>query len=459
MTRLKSTLLLCAFLCFANSIVSAQPTFNLSFSSRAKLKVGKTGGSPEVDKTTQVSGNYMAICFKKDDQLMMQFLQKNGAGEWQTLSEWDVDGRPFQYYPDNPNSYAYNLINVGAEMARVIWVKGRYLALVNSRGGGYVFYESVTLTASSVLKEAFDVIGSDGITIYHYNHSAEVGAWTSNLKSGDDQRLMFLAPEEDASYRITDTNETRVYRFLKNQPYSSILLREKLGDEVHFSGDTIILTRDYLHDRNNDIPRQFRYMWYYPDNIEMLSWESQCPACGDTGRVSWETGKGMLLFTSNEVARVKLTVKYRLIKPKDSLSVRDTLRLSKVIHDTVYINRGEVSGAETPSKIAVVEKEKFSLKHKTLNIAVWDNAGVDGDIITLTLNGKVIIDHLKLDKCHTNLEVTLDPGDNLLVMHAENLGTSPPNTASFLFTAPGFKKVVVLRADMGYSESVKIVNE
>ncbi len=67
----------------------------------------------------------------------------------------------------------------------------------------------------------------------------------------------------------------------------------------------------------------------------------------------------------------------------------------------------------------------------SLVIKLYDNGEVDGDTVSVVLNGKVIIarEGLTASAITKTIYITPDLGDSLqLVMYAENLGTLPPNT-------------------------------
>ena len=67
----------------------------------------------------------------------------------------------------------------------------------------------------------------------------------------------------------------------------------------------------------------------------------------------------------------------------------------------------------------------------SLVIKLYDNGEVDGDIVSVLLNGQVIMPHVKLiaRAITQTIYITPEMGDKLeLVMYAENLGNLPPNT-------------------------------
>jgi hypothetical protein len=89
-----------------------------------------------------------------------------------------------------------------------------------------------------------------------------------------------------------------------------------------------------------------------------------------------------------------------------------------------------------------VNEQKFVSREKKLSTVIpisgdsielrfYDNAVIDGDSISVFLNGRMLFEHVRLDyKPYTvKLAVNDLQDDNELVMVAENLGTIPPNTS------------------------------
>jgi hypothetical protein len=97
-------------------------------------------------------------------------------------------------------------------------------------------------------------------------------------------------------------------------------------------------------------------------------------------------------------------------------------------------------------------EQKFTSREKVFNKEIpisgdsieldfYDNAEIDGDSISLFLNGKLIFEHIRLtDKAYTvKLPLTDLQEDNELIMVAENLGAIPPNT-SYMVALVGDKR-------------------
>jgi len=80
-------------------------------------------------------------------------------------------------------------------------------------------------------------------------------------------------------------------------------------------------------------------------------------------------------------------------------------------------------------KIETIESVTF--KTDSLVLSLYDNGEVDGDTVSVLINGKIIIGKqgLTTNAITKTIYITPDMGDSLqLIMYAENLGSLPPNT-------------------------------
>lgn len=102
-------------------------------------------------------------------------------------------------------------------------------------------------------------------------------------------------------------------------------------------------------------------------------------------------------------------------------------------------------------------QESFTVRNKRVKIAVWDRNEVDGDIVSLYLNDELVKKNLRLKKRKKRITVKLQPGSNILVMYAENLGTIPPNTAALQIKDGKKKRNVTLVSDNGKSGAVELI--
>lgn len=82
-----------------------------------------------------------------------------------------------------------------------------------------------------------------------------------------------------------------------------------------------------------------------------------------------------------------------------------------------------------PVQTEIIKEIQFS--SDSLQLSLVDNGTIDGDTVSLVLNGQVILSNVALRTIpiRLNIAVPSNPGDSLLlVMVAENLGALPPNT-------------------------------
>ena len=88
----------------------------------------------------------------------------------------------------------------------------------------------------------------------------------------------------------------------------------------------------------------------------------------------------------------------------------------------------------TKTEIATRKTEKILdivFNSDSLQLSIVDNGTVDGDTVSLVLDGKVIVEKLGLTSqpFRMTIPVNVPQGDSLkLVLYAENLGSIPPNT-------------------------------
>ncbi len=75
--------------------------------------------------------------------------------------------------------------------------------------------------------------------------------------------------------------------------------------------------------------------------------------------------------------------------------------------------------------------KSVEIKQDSLILSLFDNGTIDGDTVSVLLNGQVIIARqgLTLKAINKTIYLTPEMGDSLvLIMYAENLGSIPPNT-------------------------------
>jgi len=106
----------------------------------------------------------------------------------------------------------------------------------------------------------------------------------------------------------------------------------------------------------------------------------------------------------------------------------------------------------------VIAKETITVKSNTIQLTFWDSgAKVDGDVISIVLNGKYVLEKYKLKGTKKSITVTLQEGENSIVMHAHNEGRHPPNTAAILVSDGSKNQHIQLNADLKTSSSLNFI--
>ncbi len=143
---------------------------------------------------------------------------------------------------------------------------------------------------------------------------------------------------------------------------------------------------------------------------------------------------------------------------KDAPPLPDTLVQTKLITETVQpeliIEKSEIVMSEEniPKIISgrkVISNLKIEVDSDAISIYVFDNSFNDGDTVSLFFNGTWVLDHYGVTKKKKPLLLNIVPNtNNYLVLFANNLGKSPPNTAAIEFDDGKNKRIFKLSSDL-----------
>ncbi len=110
-----------------------------------------------------------------------------------------------------------------------------------------------------------------------------------------------------------------------------------------------------------------------------------------------------------------------------------------------------------PEKREIKVVKEYIMNRKTLQIEIWDNDQEDGDMVSIMLNNRWILRGVKVTKTKKKLEIPLAEGNNTLILHADNLGTAPPNTAAVSFWDSEGLQTIILNSDMDNSQAIRFI--
>jgi hypothetical protein len=88
-----------------------------------------------------------------------------------------------------------------------------------------------------------------------------------------------------------------------------------------------------------------------------------------------------------------------------------------------------LGAAEVFNRITLVQ-QTVTFHSDSLLLTLYDNGEIDGDTVSVVMNGEVIISKQRLSTNAVRKSIFIDPSSDSiqLVMYAENLGSIPPNT-------------------------------
>ncbi|HCL84132.1 MAG TPA: hypothetical protein DIC22_09165 [Chitinophagaceae bacterium] len=117
-----------------------------------------------------------------------------------------------------------------------------------------------------------------------------------------------------------------------------------------------------------------------------------------------------------------------------------------------------ISINESFKKRKLVVSKQIEVASDSVRLSFYDNAEVDGDSISVFLNGRLILAHQALSERAFNVYVQLDTNReiNEVSMFAENLGKYPPNTALMVISDGDKRYETFLSSDFKGNATIRL---
>lgn len=131
--------------------------------------------------------------------------------------------------------------------------------------------------------------------------------------------------------------------------------------------------------------------------------------------------------------------------------------------ETPDINKEKPAATQTiTEKFTTREKKlvrEIPLEGDSIELRFYDNAEIDGDSISLFLNGQLFREHIKLTGNAYSIRLALADlsESNELIMVAENLGSIPPNTSYMVAVVNDKRYDAYLASTEGSSAMIRLV--
>ena len=280
-------------------------------------------------------------------------------------------------------------------------------------------------------EEIIMFINPDGYTAHTYVNSKDDATFSRNPRSYKTENTFIKKREFYYTYPDAILDSTYFYTDLlypAENPYVSFLVFGDILASLTIDDDGIFTyTNGSIENSTEGVTSnltgydELRLSWIIPENLEILSYRSNKSG-------EWKKFERGITFTSGKgVNDVVWEIKYR---------ARD----NKVDDDTEYDEY----------------KEVINLPGNKVKISIWDNEEVDGDIISIEVNGEWIIKNLEVKQCKTTFFIDLPHQVNYLMLKAENVGGKSPNTSAFMFECQNFTQTVILNCDTDIMQKVVI---
>jgi hypothetical protein len=131
------------------------------------------------------------------------------------------------------------------------------------------------------------------------------------------------------------------------------------------------------------------------------------------------------------------------------------------VKDSIHVERDSVPVIQevifTDNNIPVKIKDRdvelqntITVSKPEFDIEIWDRSVVDGDSISLNINGEWILQEYMVEKAKLKLHVKINPKatNNYLILYAHNLGEISPNTAAVQVLIDGKEYKLTLSSDL-----------
>ena len=139
---------------------------------------------------------------------------------------------------------------------------------------------------------------------------------------------------------------------------------------------------------------------------------------------------------------LKDTVVAKTVAPKDTPEVKQ---------QHLKFNRRKLNGRK------LLIQETVNVTESTIKLLVWDKNRVDGDVVSIYVNGQLIKENLEVTGTKKEITIHLQMGSNFIVMEAINLGRVPPNTAAISINNGTKHKLTTLISDLKKSGTVEVL--
>ena len=146
----------------------------------------------------------------------------------------------------------------------------------------------------------------------------------------------------------------------------------------------------------------------------------------------------------------------------DSINFNGGFIVAVIYYEPLYKEKPKevlpINNDDNLSRNTLVIDSLFT-QQQELTLAIWDDALQDGDSISLSINGKWILQNKLVTITPQFFKITVQPGVNNIIFIANNLGSVPPNTSILEIIDNKQRKSFNISTNLRQNNLVKIIYE
>jgi WD40 repeat protein len=359
------------------------------------------------------------------------------SGQFTGLYQVNVDGNSdavllYNDEGDNLNYYSTNTWgitdgNLDASRKYVVYTKGYYVYFWDIKENRLAFKRSTTINLNNLYcTNSYIYLWGDGyISKLSVNDNYSVTKTYEGANDPANSGYSKFAFSKSGKYMITGDDDTRVN-----------IWNTSTGSKVQVLSSHTDIVRTFAFGYNDSLIVTAGYdgaikIWGYQeikdrlDSLENLPKDTLVAVVRDTVTIQEDTLHVVLLKDSIYVEKDTVPVVHEVIFTENNIPVKIKDR-DVELQSTITVNKTE------------------------FDIEIWDRSVVDGDSISLNLNGNWILQEYMVVKTKLTLHVKIDPNatNNYLILFAHNLGEISPNTAAVQVLIDGKEYKLTLTSDL-----------
>ncbi|HEY1869552.1 MAG TPA: hypothetical protein VGG71_00770 [Chitinophagaceae bacterium] len=279
------------------------------------------------------------------------------------------------------------------------------------------------------------------------------GIWTGFLQIGDDKLPYELVVSGTGSSLKGYSLMTFTFNGVENIGIKTMELKMKRGSISVEDGDLIY---DNYSTPGRRVKLYGNLAWVGKDTSMTLAGTFATRSLDMRLAPTENSFKGMI-----HLQKKNPSIQTKLISKLEEMNLLSTLSFAKPekkkeenFIQTKEINTITKETTVAPRRIEIIQA--ISFHSDSLMISLYDNGEIDGDTVSIILNGKTILSKQGLTaKAITKTILTSELGDSSeLIMYAENLGRIPPNTGLLIVQDGNEKYYVRFSGDLQNNSAI-----